>query len=73
VDIEVYNSAGQKVYQSFWDGQSFKANTTRTFRATWRVPANAAPGTYTVKIGIFKPGWAGLVLWNNGARTFTVR
>ncbi|MGE3077094.1 MAG: hypothetical protein AB7N24_20390 [Dehalococcoidia bacterium] len=73
VDVEVYNSSGQKVHQQFWDNQSFSANSTRSFSTTWQVPSNLQPGTYTVKIGIFAPGWNGMFLWNNNARTFTVR
>ncbi len=73
VDIEVYSSSGQKVYQTYWDNRSFTANVTRTFSRTWTVPTNLAPGTYTLKIGVFKPGWTGLLSWNNGAATFTVR
>jgi hypothetical protein len=30
-------------------------------------------GTYTVKVGVFLPGWAGLLDWNNRATTFKVR
>lgn len=73
VDIEVYNASGRKVYQTYWDGQAFTANTPRTFSRAWQVPANLPAGTYTLKIGVFKPGWAGLLRWNNSARTFTVR
>ena len=73
VDVEVYNSTGQKVYQQVWDNQSFNANSTRNFSTTWQVPSNLSPGTYTVKIGIFAPAWSGMYLWNNNARTFTVR
>lgn len=73
VDVEVYNTDGEKIYQRYWDGQSFKKNRTRTFRTTWQVPANLAPGVYTVKIGVFNPGWGVMHHWNNGARTFTVR
>ncbi|MGE0600111.1 MAG: hypothetical protein AB7J35_09400 [Dehalococcoidia bacterium] len=73
VDVEVYSSSGQKVHQQFWDNQSFSANSTRSFSTTWQVPSNLQPGTYTVKIGIFAPGWSGMFLWNNNARTFTVR
>ena len=73
VDVEVYNSSGQKVHQQFWDNQSFSANSTRSFSTTWQVPSNLQPGAYTVKIGIFAPGWNGMFLWNNNARTFTVR
>jgi len=73
VDVEVYSSTGQKVHQQFWDSQAFSANSARSFSTTWQTPSNLPTGTYTVKIGIFAPGWAGMFQWNNGARTFTVR
>ncbi len=73
VDIEVYNSSGQKVYQTYWDNQSFSANVTKSFSRSWRVPSNLPRGTYTLKIGVFRTGWAGLNHWNDQAATFTVR
>ena len=73
VDLEVYNSSGQKVFQRYWDGQSFSANATRTFSAGWRIPSNLPRGTYTVKVGVFGAGWSGMHVWNNSAATFTVR
>jgi hypothetical protein len=73
IDLEVYNSSGQKVFQQYWDGQPFSANVSRTFTANWRVPSNLPRGTYTVKIGVFSPGWSGMHTWNNSAATFTVR
>jgi hypothetical protein len=39
---------------------------------SWAVPAGALPGTYTVKIGVFSPGWGTLHSWNNGAAQFAV-
>lgn len=72
VDLEVYNASGQKVFQRFWDNQSFSANVTRSFSAGWAIPSNLPAGTYTVKIGVFGSGWAGMYAWNNGAATFTV-
>ena len=72
VDIEVYNSSGQKVFQQFWDNQAFSANVSRTFSANWTTPTSLPTGTYTLKVGVFAPGWAGMFAWNNGAATFTV-
>jgi hypothetical protein len=60
------------VFQAFWDKQAFVANQTRTFSTTWSVPASASPGSYTVKIGIFSPGWGTLYNWNNSAAVFSV-
>jgi autotransporter family porin len=67
VDLEVYSAAGAKVYQRWWDNQAFTAGQRRTYASTWQTPANLAAGTYTVKIGVFGRGWAGLHHWNNGA------
>lgn len=72
VDLEVYNSSGQKVFQQYWDNQTFSANVSRTFSSSWTIPSNLPTGTYTVKVGVFAPGWAGMFAWNNSAATFTV-
>jgi hypothetical protein len=72
VDLEVYNASGQKVYQRAWDNQSFTAGQQRTFSAAWSVPAGATTGAYSLKIGIFSPGWATLYSWNNSAGQLTV-
>ncbi|MEO8539777.1 MAG: hypothetical protein ABI577_08560 [bacterium] len=73
VDVEVYNSAGQKVFQQYWDNQAFNANVTRTFSTAWTIPSTLPTGTYTLKVGVFAPGWAGMFAWNNSAATFTVK
>jgi hypothetical protein len=72
VDIEVYDSAGNKVYQRYFDGQSFSANVSRSFSASWSVPRTGSTGTYTVRVGVFSPGWGQLYHWNSSAATFTV-
>jgi hypothetical protein len=72
VDLEVYSPSGQKVFQQAWDNQSFSAGQQRTFTAAWSVPTNAATGAYSLKIGIFSPGWGTLYSWNNTAGQFTV-
>jgi autotransporter family porin len=72
VDLEVYRPDGQKVLQPSWDNQSFSAGQQRTFRATWAVPADAALGTYSIKIGLFSPGWGTLYHWNDAAGQFSV-
>jgi hypothetical protein len=72
VDVEVYDSVGTKVLQTFYDNQAFTANLAKTYTPSWAIPANQAPGVYTVKIGIFGVGFNGLLSWNDGAATFTV-
>ena len=73
VDVEVYDANWNKVYQRFWDNQSFAANLARTFSTSWTVPATARTGTYHVMVGTFGPGWNGLYSFNSSAATFTVR
>jgi len=73
VDVEVYGPDGTKVYQKVYDNQSLSAGTTKSFSPAWSVPRYAQKGTYTVKIGIFKPGWAGMYVWSDSAATFTVK
>lgn len=41
--------------------------------ASWKVPSNAAKGTYVVKVGVFSPGWGTMYAWNDRAVTFTVK
>ena len=72
VDIEIYDQGWHKVYQRFWDNQSFSAGRTRQFSTTWSVPLTAAPGTYTVMVGVFGPGWNSVYSFNKGAATFVV-
>jgi hypothetical protein len=73
VDVEVYNSFGQMVYQQWWDNQQFSANRSRSFVTSWTVPSSLPPGTYILKVGVFRPNWASMYIWNDSARTFTVR
>ena len=72
VDVEIYDPSGARVFQQFWDNQSFTANQTRAFTTSWSVPATAGTGSYTVKIGVFSPGWGSLYTWNNQAAVFSV-
>ena len=73
VDVEIYSPSGQKVHQQAFDNQTFTAGQTRPYWSSWRVPAGAASGTYTVKLGVFTPGWGTLHHWNDNAARFTVR
>ena len=73
VDIEIYDSAGVRVHQAVYDNQAFAAGQQRSFTTGWRVPSGARKGTYTVRVGVFSPGWGTMYAWNNSAATFTVR
>lgn len=72
LDFEIYDSRGQKVYQKFLDRRSLVAGRTTTVVFTWAIPPNLPAGTYTVKLGVFSPGWGTLHHWNDRAATFTV-
>lgn len=72
IDIEVYGPTGERVYQKVMDNQSLSTSR-KSFKGSWTVPANAPKGVYTVKVGVFSPGWASLFAWNDRAATFTVR
>jgi len=72
VDIELWAAgAASPVYQVWFDNQTFAAGQQRSYPATWQVPANAAVGTYTVKLGVYAPQWASLYGMTDGG-TFTV-
>jgi len=72
VDIEIYDPDGQRAAQKFYDNEAFIPNTPRSFALSWTAPSNAVRGTYTVRIGVFAPGWSQLYSWNNSAVTFLV-
>ncbi len=72
VDVEIYGPKGHLVKQRTWT-VTLSAGVTGTFKFSWHVKASRHTGRYTVKIGLFNPGWAGLLRWNNHAATFKVR
>jgi hypothetical protein len=73
IDFEVYGPTGAQVYQIWMDNLAFTAGVPRTLSRSWLVPAGAATGTYTLKIGVFSPGWGTLYFWHNSAATFSVQ
>jgi len=70
VDVEIYNPAGTKAHQVWFDNQTFTAGQQRSYTVNWIAPATT--GTYAVRIGVFVPGWQGLLHWNNDAGSFVV-
>jgi hypothetical protein len=72
VDVEVYSAAGVKVFQHYWDGQSFTAGQSRTFTTSWSVPGSLAPGDYTLVVAVFSPGWGTLYHWHAPAAVLKV-
>jgi hypothetical protein len=72
IDIEVYGPNGAKVFQQYYDNVSLTAGTYQSYINHWAVPADLALGTYTVKVGVFTPGWSTLLYWNNEAATVVI-
>jgi hypothetical protein len=72
VDLEVYSSTGEKLFQYWWDNQSFAAGQSTTLSTNWTIPSSLAAGTYTLKVGVFGTGWSSLIAWNDAAGSLTV-
>ena len=72
VDFQIYNAAGMMIAQTWQSPVTLPAKSQQTVSAPWNIPPGLAPGTYTLKIGIFGPNWAPLYAWDNGSATFIV-
>jgi hypothetical protein len=76
VDIELHNSSGALVDQQFFDAYTV-SSTKKTGGSTFLTNAcSAAPlanDTYTYSVGLFKPGWNGLLQWYSDVASFTVQ
>ena len=72
VDAEVYGPAGDKAYQKFWDNESFGPGQTKRYTFSLTVAPNSAVGEYTIKVGVFSPGWGKVYDWNDNAAKLTV-
>lgn len=73
VDVEIYKG-NQKVHQFVVDNQWFKAGVPKQFPFTWDIPVMQERGEYSVKIGVFPPGWKKTWehYWNNDAASFHI-
>ncbi len=69
VDIEVYTQSGQKVFQEFFEQQTFSSNETKQYSPTWQA---GSAGTYIVKVGVFSSQWSSNYLWVDSAATIQV-
>jgi hypothetical protein len=56
ITYRVLNSAGNTVYTYSWVGQTFSANTARTYSVNWRIPSNEPLGAYTFTIKVTNGG-----------------
>jgi autotransporter family porin len=71
IDVEIYDRSGRKVFQKYWDNQSFTSGQTRRLSTAWATSGLTA-GPYTVKIGVFGVGWTSLIHWNDNAAAVTL-
>jgi len=72
VDVEVHDPADNKVFQRYYETESFAAGQTKSYSVSWPVLASDEPGTYTVQVGVFSPGWANELAYNSNAAQVTV-
>ena len=72
VDLEVYTSAGQKVGQTYYQGQNFTAAQTRPYSYSYKVPSGTPSGQYTLMVGVFTANWSSDLYWNSAAASFAV-
>lgn len=70
-DLEIFNPSGTRVVQQSWSNQAIDTGRTATYTYTWTAPTTPT-GTYTVKLGVFSPGWSSTWHWNNSAATISV-
>jgi threonine/homoserine efflux transporter RhtA len=72
VDVEIYAPTGRRIAQRAWPSVRLTGGVTRSLRWSWYASSTRMPGTYTVKVGVFRAGWAGLLAWNNRAALIRV-
>jgi hypothetical protein len=72
VDVEVHDAADTKIFQQYFENETFAAGQTRTYQVAWPVPASAHPGTYRVQVGVFSPGWGTVHVYNSNAAQVVV-
>ena len=71
-DVEIYDPTGTRISQQAQDNQQLTVSQTADVLFNWQVPDQAVDGLYTVKAGIFAPGWGENEFWNDQAAQFSV-
>lgn len=69
VDMEIYDASMHQVAQGVFENQIIPTGGTASYTLSWLPPT---VGAYTVKVGLFKPGWAGLYEWTDQALAVNV-
>lgn len=61
IDLELYNSSGQRQVQQFFENQNFTTGETKTYSFKW-VPNTT--GNYYLALGIFTSSWLKNIIWD---------
>jgi hypothetical protein len=69
-DIELWNSANQRVWQQF---ETQNVGAKKTVSIAKNVPVNLGNGTYSIRGGIFSGNWSTKYLWTDTAGTLTLQ
>ncbi len=69
IDVEVYRTNGERVYQKFFEWQYLSQLSTKTYTFNW-TPKTAE--TFIVKVGVFGAHWSPLHYWTDEAGKITV-
>jgi len=62
VDVEIYDSGNNKVFQKFFEAQSTSVNQSGNYTISWAPPNTDA---YILKVGIFNSSWSTNYHWND--------
>ena len=69
VNVEIYDAAGEQVFQEFVTNVDLAAGATGTYMMDWTPQAE---GDYKVKVGVFSGDWQNLYSWFNEVKTIPV-
>ena len=72
LDFEVWDSQGQKVWQTWHDNRPLQAGGDNFDSAVFTVPDGLAAGPYHLVVGVFSAGWGTVYAFNSEAATLTV-
>jgi hypothetical protein len=71
IDVEVHNSANQKIWQQF--DQNMNLSPSQSLTLTYEFTAPATSGTYSVQVGVFSGGWGTNYAWNSDVAKIVVK
>ncbi|HEX9007949.1 MAG TPA: hypothetical protein VF837_01690, partial [Patescibacteria group bacterium] len=60
IDIEIYNSSGNQMFQQYFEHQNLAANQNNQFNISWTPPS---AGNFVLKTGIFSNNWQTNFWW----------